>query len=135
MKPVIVKGQIEPGGSTVTEDYICRLTIEEDQLLIERDEFGKEVNTLYDIQIHDLLGVEHLNAPQTNQNIVRQVLDAILLLLGTIFIQFKAPEPVVELLRVTFMQHSEQHILTFRLLEGSASAITNRYSDLLATMK
>ena len=94
MKPVIVKGQIEPGGSTVTEDYICRLTMEEDQLLIERDEFGKEVSALYDIQIHDLLGVEHLNAPQTNQNIVRQVLDAILLLLGTIFIQLSTPTSI-----------------------------------------
>ena len=126
MKPLVLKGQIEPAHSSVAEDTICRLTLSDNRLLVERAEHGKGPLQPYDIPLRLIRSVQHLNPDIERVNPFRR--------LGNMFSDFAnhVPEDVPEpdILKIEFSHYAQDCALTFRLLEGSAKDMVRRWNRL-----
>lgn len=133
MPPVVVKGQIDPQESTVPEDYICRFSLFDDRLIIEQDEFGKDIAALFDIPLKDISEIKYLNQKEGQQSAFRQILSAISVLVVTItsgLAWFHHGEKEPDLLRLSFCHNAEQQQITMILLEGSASKFMRKYQKI-----
>lgn len=66
--PVTIKGQIIPEQSDVSEDYICSLTLNEDCVVIEADEYLKEKQGLYKISLDDIQYIDIFTPKEPKKN-------------------------------------------------------------------
>lgn len=55
------KGQIIPKYSGGIEDYICSLRLDDTGLLIERDEYMRDKEHLYNIPLRDIISINYIN--------------------------------------------------------------------------
>lgn len=130
MRPVVAKGQIMLRGSTVEEENICRLTLTENQLLIEQDEFGKQLLPLYRLPLEQIQEFVLLyRAPRKGLGI-RGVLNE-LVTSKTHPLELEKED----MIRLSFYHFGKSEKITFKMLDLGENGITTAFAKLVKKRK
>lgn len=141
MNPHHAKGHIIVEQSNVQTDYICRLELYDDHLLIFRDEFGKPPQKIYEIPLEEIIQFEFINK-DTQKSIARRSVKASILwvlegIFSPILVYHKkdiSPDKRSDLIALSFYHFDMEINLTMRMLELGENGIVAKYHKLCKKM-
>jgi len=137
-KIVTSKGQIIPEDSDENEDYICRLTLSRQGLIVEREEYLKENICLYDIPLNKIIEIEFLNKNEQSKfdrkSWLAAFADTIMLLIPSvlnIYSEEQVPKKA-DILKVSFKDDNRKmNNLVFDMLEYGEGGLARFYKELM----
>ena len=132
---VTSKGQIVPKEGSEGEDYICRLTLSDRGLVIEREEYLKENICLYDIPLRRITEFGFLNKKQKKKSILEScwvnLVGIISLVLSGVGVIHKEPK-IPDILKISFRDDKNESIeLIFDMMEFGECGLTKHYKKLV----
>ncbi len=145
MKDITSKGQIiskyydkqndKTYLSSEIDDYICRLTLNDEALIIERDEYMKEITCLFNIPIRDIIKFDYINDQHHKKSTIKEVCENFIgMLLFTIFgagFFTTRGSKKSDILIITFYDSNKKEInLIFNMLEFGEAGLTKKYKQL-----